>query len=312
MVFGRYTRGSVHFLRTAFYSGGTYRRVPRLRDIEYSEVIEISTQSSDRPSPPPVALRTAAMNNPELQNMARTFHHQFQRFMMEHQFAVDEILTKVSILREEFLYLHKYNPIEHVTSRVKSPESIMRKVAQRRITPTFEAIRENISDIAGVRITCSFVKDIYKVLNTLTSQSDLEVIQIKDYIKNPKPNGYKSLHAIVKIPVFLSEGPVDITVEIQIRTIAQDFWATLEHKIFYKYEGAVPEHLVEELAEAARVAESLDMKMQRLHTEVHGHDVNSTESEDDRGFDDSVLQELLMIAQQGTPVEPTESPRKQN
>ena len=153
--------------------------------------------------------------------------------MMEYQFAVDEVLTKVSILREEFLYLHKYNPIEHVSSRVKTPESIMRKVARRNIAPSLTAIRENLSDIAGVRITCSFVKDIYKVLNTLTAQNDLKVIQIKDYIKNPKPSGYKSVHAIVQIPVFLSDGPVDVVVELQIRTIAQDFWASLEHKIFY-------------------------------------------------------------------------------
>nr|WP_307723234.1 GTP pyrophosphokinase family protein [Glutamicibacter uratoxydans] len=262
-------------------------------------MIEISTQNSDSGASGPVTVPVSAIANPELQMMAKKFQQQFQRFMMEHQFAVDEILTKVSILREEFLYLHKYNPIEHVSSRVKSPESIVRKVAKRQIPPTFDAIRENISDIAGVRITCSFVKDIYKVLNTLTSQNDLKVIQIKDYIKNPKPNGYKSVHAIVQIPVFLSEGPVDITVEIQIRTIAQDFWASLEHKIFYKYEGEVPEHLVEELARAARVAEKLDMKMQRLHTEVHGHDVNSQENDDNRGFDDSVLKELLMIAQQG-------------
>ena len=268
--------------------------------VRHVEVIEISTQSSSPEASGPVTVPVSAIASPELQIMAKKFQQQFQRFMMEHQFAVDEILTKVSILREEFLYLHKYNPIEHVSSRVKSPESIVRKVAKRQIAPTFDAIRENISDIAGVRITCSFVKDIYKVLNTLTSQNDLKVIQIKDYIKNPKPNGYKSVHAILQVPVFLSEGPVDITVEVQIRTIAQDFWASLEHKIFYKYEGEVPEHLVDELAEAAHVAEKLDMKMQRLHTEVHGHDVNSQESDGDRGFDDSVLQELLMIAQQGT------------
>lgn len=189
--------------------------------------------------------------------MAQAFHHDFQRFMMEYQFAVDEMLTKVSILREEFLYLHKYNPIEHVSSRVKTPESIMRKVSKRNIAPSLPIIRENISDIAGVRITCSFVKDIYKVLNTLTSQSDLKVIQIKDYIKNPKSNGYKSVHAIIEIPVFLSDGPVNVVVEVQIRTIAQDFWASLEHKIFYKYEGDVPAHLADELAEAAAIATTL-------------------------------------------------------
>lgn len=219
--------------------------------------------------------------------------------MMEYQFAVDEVLTKVSILREEFLYLHKYNPIEHVSSRVKTPESIMRKVARRNIAPSLTVIRENLSDIAGVRITCSFVKDIYKVLNTLTAQNDLKVIQIKDYIKNPKPSGYKSVHAIVQIPVFLSDGPVDVVVELQIRTIAQDFWASLEHKIFYKYEGEVPEHLVQELADAAAVATKLDMQMQRLHTEVHGHDAND-QAGHEATFDTKAFQGLLSLAQQAS------------
>lgn len=219
--------------------------------------------------------------------------------MMEYQFAVDEVLTKVSILREEFLYLHKYNPIEHVSSRVKTPESIMRKVARRNIAPSLTAIRENLSDIAGVRITCSFVKDIYKVLNTLTAQNDLKVIQIKDYIKNPKPSGYKSVHAIVQIPVFLSDGPVDVVVELQIRTIAQDFWASLEHKIFYKYEGEVPEHLVQELADAAAVATKLDMQMQRLHTEVHGHNAND-QAGHEATFDTKAFQGLLSLAQQAS------------
>ncbi|GAA3304047.1 hypothetical protein GCM10017709_21920 [Glutamicibacter nicotianae] len=212
---------------------------------------------------------------------------------------MDEVLTKVSILREEFLYLHKYNPIEHVSSRVKTPESIMRKVARRNIAPSLTAIRENLSDIAGVRITCSFVKDIYKVLNTLTAQNDLKVIQIKDYIKNPKPSGYKSVHAIVQIPVFLSDGPVDVVVELQIRTIAQDFWASLEHKIFYKYEGEVPEHLVQELADAAAVATKLDMQMQRLHTEVHGHDAND-QAGHEATFDTKAFQGLLSLAQQAS------------
>ena len=175
----------------------------------------------------------------------------------------------------------------------------MRKVARRNIAPSLTAIRENLSDIAGVRITCSFVKDIYKVLNTLTAQNDLKVIQIKDYIKNPKPSGYKSVHAIMQIPVFLSDGPVDVVVELQIRTIAQDFWASLEHKIFYKYEGEVPEHLVQELADAAAVATKLDMQMQRLHTEVHGHDAND-QAGHEATFDTKAFQGLLSLAQQAS------------
>lgn len=126
--------------------------------------------------------------------------------MMEYRFGVDEMLTKVSILREEFIHLHQYNPIEHVTSRVKSPEGILEKVVRRGCAPTLEEIRRNITDIAGIRITCSFLKDTYHVLDMITSQHDVRVLAIKDYIKNPKPNGYKSLHAIVELPVYLSEG----------------------------------------------------------------------------------------------------------
>ncbi|WP_328950888.1 GTP pyrophosphokinase family protein [Streptomyces sp. NBC_00184] len=201
---------------------------------------------------------------------ARRMRKDFQRIEMEYEFAVEEVLTKVSILRREFLHLHRYNPIEHVGSRVKSTGSILRKVARLNIAPTPEAIRAGIQDIAGVRITCSFIADTYQVLEALISQDDVRVLQVKDYIAAPKPNGYKSLHALIEIPVFLSTGPVPVTVEVQIRTIAMDFWASLEHKIYYKYEGQVPPGLVASLTEAAHLAEQLDHRMEELHTEVRG------------------------------------------
>ncbi|MEU5659191.1 GTP pyrophosphokinase family protein [Streptomyces sp. NPDC047737] len=200
----------------------------------------------------------------------RRIRKDFQRIQMEHEFAVDEVLTKVSILRKEFLHLHRYNPIEHVGSRVKSPTSILQKVARLGIEPTPEAIRASIHDIAGVRITCSFIADTYRVLEALTFQTDVRVLRIKDYITHPKPNGYKSLHALIEIPVFLSTGPVPVTVEVQVRTIAMDFWASLEHKIYYKYDGSVPAGLVARLTEAAHLAELLDQQMEELHTEVRG------------------------------------------
>lgn len=214
----------------------------------------------------PVTLPAA----PDMTNFVRQIRDDFTRMMMEYQFAIDEILTKVTILREEYLHLQKYNPIEHVTSRVKTAESILDKMARRGVAPTVEAIRENIRDIAGIRITCSFIADTYKMMDALACQDDIRVLEVKDYIANPKPNGYKSLHAIVEIPVFLSTGPVRVPVEVQIRTIAMDFWASLEHKIFYKYEGDVPPHLIEELTDAAYAAENLDLKMERLHKEMHG------------------------------------------
>ncbi|MER5551559.1 GTP pyrophosphokinase family protein [Streptomyces sp. NPDC002793] len=201
---------------------------------------------------------------------ARRMRKDFQRIQMEHEFAVDEVLTKVSILRKEFLHLHRYNPIEHVGSRVKSPASILRKVARLGIEPTPEAIRAGLHDIAGVRITCSFIADTYRVLDALTSQTDVGVLLVKDYIAHPKPNGYKSLHALIEIPVFLSTGPVPVTVEVQVRTIAMDFWASLEHKIYYTYDGSVPAHIVASLTEAATLADQLDQRMEELHTEVRG------------------------------------------
>jgi len=215
------------------------------------------------------------------------------RIQMEHQFAVDEVLTKVEILRRESQHLHQYNPIEHVSSRVKSPRSILDKALRRGLDPSPEAIRAGITDIAGVRITCSFIADTYRVLANLASQSDVRLITVKDYIAEPKPNGYKSLHAIIEIPVFLSTGSVPIIVEVQIRTIAMDFWASLEHKIRYKYHGEVPGHLAASLAEAADIAAQLDRRMEDLHHEVHGDQADrQDQSTTIDGVDDQILRRL--------------------
>ncbi|MFI5658349.1 GTP pyrophosphokinase family protein [Streptomyces sp. NPDC051684] len=221
--------------------------------------------------------------------LARQIRAGFQRIQMEHEFAVDEVLTKVSILRKEFLHLHRYNPIEHVGSRVKTTKSILDKVTRLGIEPTPEAIRAGLHDIAGVRITCSFIADTYRVLEALTSQTDVKVLRIKDYIAEPKPNGYKSLHALIEIPVFLSTGPVPVTVEVQVRTIAMDFWASLEHKIYYKYDRAVPAELVTSLTEAAQLAEQLDRRMEELHTEVRGSGEERVQDDDVPDMEEQML-----------------------
>ncbi|WP_082634331.1 GTP pyrophosphokinase [Arthrobacter alpinus] len=194
----------------------------------------------------------------------------FSRFMLNYQFAIDEIMTKINILRTEFEHLHDYSPIEHVNSRLKSPESLLNKARTRDLGLNLESIREGVLDIAGVRIVCSFVSDAYWLAEMLSSQRDITVVTTKDYIAHPKPNGYKSLHLIVKVPVFLSESVQNVHVEVQIRTVAMDFWASLEHKIYYKYEHAIPSDILLELQEAAVVASQLDSKMERLHNEVHG------------------------------------------
>jgi putative GTP pyrophosphokinase len=200
----------------------------------------------------------------------RAFRESFARFIMPYKFGIDEITTKVSILREEFSELHDYNPIEHISSRLKSAESIEQKIVRKQCDPSYDAIRESITDIAGVRIVCSFVSDVYRVYELLTAQEDVHVLKVKDYIANPKPNGYKSLHAIVEIPVFLSEGSVLVPVEIQLRTVAMDFWASLEHKIYYKYDGDVPAGLLRDLTAAANTANDLDVTMEKLHHQVRG------------------------------------------
>jgi putative GTP pyrophosphokinase len=191
-------------------------------------------------------------------------------FRLEYEFGLREIMTKIAILRDEFRHMHDYNPIEHVTSRVKSPESIRRKVQRDHVAPTLDGVRSGVTDIAGVRVTCSFVADAYRIFELLTHQDDITTRRVSDYIARPKANGYKSLHAIVEVPVFLSSRTVRVPVEIQLRSIAMDFWASLEHKIYYKYDGEVPDALVAELRDAARTAGELDARMERLHRELHG------------------------------------------
>ncbi|WEK12704.1 MAG: GTP pyrophosphokinase family protein [Candidatus Microbacterium phytovorans] len=200
----------------------------------------------------------------------RAMRDEFQRFLLGYQFGLREVETKIGILRDEFQLTHDYNPIEHVSSRVKSADSLIEKVVRKGIEPTFPSISAGITDIAGVRVTTSFAKDAYRLFDLLTAQDDITLREVKDYIAQPKDNGYQSLHAIVEVPVFLSSGRIDVVVEVQFRTIAMDFWASLEHKIYYKYAGAVPDGLLAELKDAAQTAAELDARMERLHGELHG------------------------------------------
>lgn len=198
----------------------------------------------------------------------RKFKNEITRFLMDYKFALDAFETKIEILKEEFQFFHDYNPIEHTKSRLKSPESILKKVYKKGCDLSLEGIRTHIKDIAGMRITCSFISDIYRISEMLRSQSDLKILEIKDYIKNPKPNGYQSLHLIIEIPIYMSDRHENVCIEVQIRTIAMDFWASLEHKIYYKYNQAVPAHLLQELKEASESAAALDRQMERLHKEI--------------------------------------------
>lgn len=201
------------------------------------------------------------------------------RFMMMYQFALNELETKIEILKEEFQFLHDYNPIEHTKSRVKTLESIINKVSRKGIPFSIDDIKMHIKDIAGLRITCSFISDIYHIRDMLQNQFGLRINEVKDYIENPKPNGYRSLHLLVEVPVFMSDGTENVCVEIQIRTIAMDFWASLEHKIFYKYTQGIPSMLLQELKEASDSANRLDQQMERLHREISVIKENQAEDE---------------------------------
>ncbi|PTL38798.1 GTP pyrophosphokinase [Alkalicoccus saliphilus] len=218
-------------------------------------------------------------NSPYSLQQLQKMKMELTRFMMAYEFALDQITTKIENLSQEFHYTHEYNPIEHVNSRLKSPESIFQKVLKRNLPLTLPAIEKNITDIAGVRIICSFQSDIYALKGMLERQEDVRIVEVKDYFKQPKSNGYQSLHLLLEVPVHMSSTSKKIIVEVQIRTIAMDFWASLEHKIYYKYNQAVPDRLRSELKEAADSASALDRKMEKLHLEMK--EIKKTEREEE-------------------------------
>ena len=182
--------------------------------------------------------------------------------------ALKEVGTKLDILNDEFVHIHKYNPIEYIKKRIKTPESIVKKLKRDNYEVTIENMVKYIKDIAGIRIVCSFTSDIYRLAGMIGKQNYLTVVSIKDYIKHPKASGYKSFHMQVSLPIFLSDRVVDTMVEIQIRTIAMDFWASLEHKIYYKFEGNAPDYISRDLRECAEIVSNLDAKMLQLNTAI--------------------------------------------
>ena len=182
--------------------------------------------------------------------------------------ALKSINTKIDILNDEFKNRHKYNPIEHVNSRIKTSTSIVKKLKRHGYESSIENMVRYVNDIAGIRITCSFTSDIYKIADMLSKQGDLTILSIKDYMKNPKKSGYRSYHMLVTVPVFLSDAIIDTKVEVQIRTVAQDFWATLEHKIHYKFEGDGPDYISHELRDCAKYIADLDKRMEELNNEI--------------------------------------------
>lgn len=182
--------------------------------------------------------------------------------------ALKQISTKLEILNDEFQHVHRYNPIEHIKSRIKTPESIVKKLKRHGYESTIGNMVRYVNDIAGIRVICSFTSDIYQIAEMISNQSDINVISVKDYIVNPKPSGYKSYHMLVTVPVYLSDRIENTKVEIQIRTVAMDFWASLEHKIHYKFEGNAPDHIREQLVECSAIVSDLDTRMLNLNREI--------------------------------------------
>ncbi|HHV09719.1 MAG TPA: GTP pyrophosphokinase family protein [Clostridiales bacterium] len=185
--------------------------------------------------------------------------------------ALKEVNTKLEILNNEFKAAHQYNPIEHITSRIKTPQSIAKKLRHNQKELTIENIVKYVNDVAGIRIICSFTSDIYRIADLIAKQNDIKVLKVKDYIMCPKENGYTSYHMIIAIPVYLSDRTIETKVEIQIRTIAMDFWASLEHKIYYKFEGNAPENIRKELKECSEIVAYLDQKMLSLNEEIKNY-----------------------------------------
>ena len=192
----------------------------------------------------------------------------WKTFRFLYKAAMKEVNTKLEILNDEFQQVHQYNPIEHIKTRIKTAESIVKKLRRYGYETSMDNMVRYVNDIAGVRVICSFTSDIYRLAEMIGNQSDLKVLSIKDYIKHPKESGYKSYHMLVSVPVYLSDSVVDTKVEIQIRTIAMDFWASLEHKIYYKFEGNAPDYISRDLRECARVVEELDERMLQLNEAI--------------------------------------------
>lgn len=195
-------------------------------------------------------------------------YKEMQDIMHLYSSAIKEIRTKLEILDDEFSVKYKYNPIHNIESRLKTPMSILEKLRRKGYEISLESAKENLFDIAGIRVVCNYVDDVYRIADLLVGQADVTQIKRKDYIVNPKPNGYRSLHVVVKVPIFLAEETVDVPVEVQIRTIAMDMWATLEHQLKYKTDNEVNKNLQTKLRFCADRLNAIDSEMQEIYEEI--------------------------------------------
>ena len=204
----------------------------------------------------------------ELIDLAKEHMIKFQKLMAYYRCAMMEIETKLNVLNEELSLQFDRNAINSIKSRIKSPYSIQEKLKRNNLPVTIENIEDFLNDIAGVRVICSFSDDVYMIADSLLKQDDITLITKKDYIENPKENGYRSLHLIVEVPIFLAQEKRYMKVEIQLRTIAMDFWASLEHQLKYKKETAFTEEMAKELKSCAEKSAELDIRMNALRSGI--------------------------------------------
>lgn len=212
------------------------------------------------------------LKNQDIEKIESAFGEfkKFRQFMMMYNCAIKEVQTKFEILNDELSTMHNRNPIEIIKSRIKTPESIIEKLYRKDFPLSMESVLENINDVAGIRVICSFVDDIYQVAQMLVNQDDVKLVEVKDYIKNPKDNGYRSYHMIIEVPVFFTNRKQYMRVEVQLRTIAMDFWASLEHKMKYKKDIENVEEISNELKLCAEIIAKTDRKMQNINNKISG------------------------------------------
>ena len=212
----------------------------------------------------------------------------YKELRMMYACAIKEVQTKFEVLETEFKVRYQRNPISSIQTRLKSSSSIIEKMIRKGIPFSMENLEQQIQDLAGIRVICSYVDDIYALANALTSQDDITLLEEKDYIRNPKPNGYRSLHLIVSVPVFFSRQKRQIKVEVQIRTIAMDFWASLEHQMKYKREIPDQQHIVAQLKSCAEDIARVDMEMMNIRRRLE-------ESVDEPTEDDLLIARLKKL-----------------
>lgn len=211
----------------------------------------------------------STLSEKNVQTWIKTYSSPYKQLMAYYQCAIMEVETKFNVMNEEMSLMYDRNPIETIKSRLKSPESVLEKIYRKNLDFTVKDIEENLNDIAGVRVICSFQSDIYMLAEALLKQDDIRLVEKKDYIQSPKPNGYRSLHLIIEIPIFLHDKKKMMKVEVQLRTISMDWWASLEHKICYKKDIDCYAEIRKELRDCADIASCLDERMENIQRRAY-------------------------------------------